>query len=346
MGAGGGYSGGMKGNWRLSGWRGMVCVLLVVCWTGGAVWAQVEDSPEPPVVEAPAVEPELPATEPDEPAVEAPGEPEAPPPEAETPPEPPPPKRPPAYHGAEMRSAFKGAGSRFGVSGRVNKLPAKKSVKRDKEAWKGSASLGLSSAQGNRDTVRLDAAVSASKTTGQHYFFLKTTGRYGKSDKEKDAESVTLEGKAQRRLSERMYVALAGYGLHDQIADVSHRAYTSLSLGRHFVWTERTVLSAELGPGYVTERKGGETEGFAAGRVAQYLEFMVTPSLQVWESVEYLPSFEDSRIYFINAELGLETVLVGNLSLKCTLENRYDSYPAEGKEKNDFLVTTSLAWSF
>jgi putative salt-induced outer membrane protein len=253
---------------------------------------------------------------------------------------------PPAHRGAEMREAFKGAGSRYGVSGRVIKMPAKKSPKKPKEEWRRSLSLGIGTAQGNSETLRVDAAASATKETEVNYYFLKAAGRYGESDREKDTENAAGEAKYQRKLTERLYAATEAHVFHDPIADLDYRARGSLSLGRHFIRTERTVLSIEAGPGYVAEKKGGETEGFLAGRVAQHLEFLVTPSLQVWQTLEFIPNLEDSRVYFANAEAGLETVLVANLSLKFTLESRYDSNPAEGKENLDLLTTTALSWSF
>ena len=119
-----------------------------------------------------------------------------------------------------------------------------------------------------------------------------------------------------------------------------------MSLGRRFVWTERAVLSAELGPGYVSEKKGGEKEGFFAGRAAQYLEILVADNLQIWQSVEFVQNLEDGAVYFVNAEIGLETVLVGNLNLRFSVEDAYDSQPAEGKESNDVTTKTALVWKF
>ena len=119
-----------------------------------------------------------------------------------------------------------------------------------------------------------------------------------------------------------------------------------MSLGRRFVWTERAVLSAELGPGYVSEKKGGDQEGFAAGRVGQYLEILLTDSLQIWQSAEFVQNLEDGAVYFINAEVGLETVLMGNLNLRFSLEDAYDSQPAEDKVGNDLVTKTTLVWKF
>lgn len=316
---------------------GGTCALALL--GGAAAFAQdipAEPVPAPSAVEVPATTP--PAAAEPTPVVEAPVEEEAPAKPA---------KAPPAYRGSDMREAFKDAGSsRFGIAGRVNKMPAKKSLKREKGAWKRDVELGIDTARGNRDVLRVDGAVRAAKETEANYYFLKAAGRYGESDDEKDAENATAEAKLQHKLTERTYAALDGNVFHDRLADLSYRARGSLSLGRHFVWSDRTVLSAELGPGYVAERKGGEEEGFLAGRAAQYLEFLVTDSLQIWQTAEFVQNLEDSAVYFVNAELGLETVLVSSLSLRFTVEDRYDSRPAEGKEANDLITSTALSWSF
>ena len=332
---------------------GIVCLGLLGWGADG--FAQEEGIPaaEPAENAAPEAIPE--------PAAEVPPEPVAPaaddpatngiPPEAEPPAEEVAPPKPaqvaPRYRGSDMGEAFQGAGSsRFGVSGRVNQMPTKKSASKAKGDWKRNVELGINTARGNSDILRYDGALSGSKETEENHFFLKAAGRYGESDGETDAESATGDAKYQHRLSERMYAAVDGNVRHDRLADLSYRARGSLSLGRHFVWTERTVLSAEIGPGYVAEKKGGVTEGFMASRAAQYLEFLVTDRLQIWQSMEFVQNLEDSAVYFINAEVGIETVLVANLCLLFTVEDRYDSAPAEDKEGNDLLTATALSWNF
>ena len=256
-------------------------------------------------------------------------------------------KTTPIYRGSDMGEAFQGAGSsRYGVSGRVHQVKGKKTTEKANGSWRRNIEIGMNTSRGNSDTLRYNAALSGSKETEKTSYFLKASGRYGESDGETDAESVDAEAKAQRQLSERMYAALEGNARHDQLADLAYRVRGSLSLGRHFVWTDRTVLNAEIGPGYVAEKKGGEEEGFLAARAAQYLEVLLTESLQVWESVEFVQNIQDSDVYFVNTVVGLETILISNLSLRFTVEDRYDNRPAEGKKSNDLLTTTSLNWSF
>ena len=293
---------------------------------GEPILIEEEPADEEPVVEEPVEEPVVSPVDPIQPS-----------------------KPRPVRRGSEMGAAFAGAGSsRFGVGGRVNAIPAKqkKAVEKPEGAWRGRLELGLDTAQGNTETLRTHGSISGSKETEANAYFLKVAGRYGESDAVRDTENAEAEAKFQHRLSERMYAAVDGNVLHDPVADLSYRARGSLSLGRHFVRTGRTVLSAELGPGYVAEKKGGEEEGFVAGRAAQVLEFLVTDSLQIWQSIEFVQNLEDSRVYFVNTKVGLETVLLANLSLRFSVEDRFDSQPAEGKESNDLLTGTSLNWSF
>ena len=322
----------------ISGW--LVCAGIFG--RSDAAWAADEAVPAAePVADGAAPAPaEEPAAAP---AADVPVEPA--PPAAEEPAKPR--KAEPVYRGSDMKEAFQGAGSsHFGMSGRVNKMPAKKSVRKEKGEWKRSLEAGLSTASGNSDMLRYDGSASAAKETEENYFFLEAGGRYGESDNETDAANATGEAKVQHRLSERNYAALAVQARHDQIADLSYRVRGSLSLGRHFIWSDRVVLSAEAGPGYVSEKKGAEKEGFVAGRAAQYLEILIADNLQLWQSAEWVQNLGDSDVYLVNAEIGLETVLVGSLNLRFSLENSYDSQPAEGKESNDLTTKTALVWKF
>lgn len=258
-----------------------------------------------------------------------------------------PPKAAPPRPGAQMREPFGGAGSaKFGVRRGVNAIVPPPAEKKPKDAWKRHVELGVNTARGNSDLLRLDAAIGAEKETERNALFLKAAGRYGESEGDKDSQNASAEATYQHLLTERVYDALAANVYHDQIANLSYRVQGSLSLGRHFVRTERTVFSAELGPGYVAQKKGGESDGFAAARAAQYGEWLATPTLQLWESAEYVQSLEDAGVYYLSAEIGLETVLAGNLRLRFVVEDRYDNQPADDKERNDLLTTTSLKWKF
>lgn len=249
--------------------------------------------------------------------------------------------------GADLRGAFQNTGSsRFGMNGRVLKLQPPAVRPKSGDDWRWGLELGLSSSKGNSDTLRYEGTLGVDKETQSDYYRLQTGWRYGESVDVKDAENGTMEALYQHRLSERVYDGVELNVYHDQMASLNYRARSSIALGRHFVRTDRVVLSAEAGPGYVIEKKREEKEGFIAGRVAQRLEVLITPTLQVWQTVEYIPNLGDSAVFFINGEAGLETALWANLSLLFTVEDRYDSQPAEDKKRNDWTTATSLKVRF
>lgn len=296
--------------------------------------------PESPsgITGAPPVVVEAPATSAVPPVVVEPLPPE---PEVET---------RPARRGAELGQAFKGSrGSKFGLSAKQRSLKIQDKAarpKRDKTAWRWTLDLGADSTSGNKDTSRYDASLTAQKETERHFFWFRAGSRFGTSDGEKDTDNTEVEGRAERNLGERTYAALDGNVFQDRMADLTYRARANVSLGRYLIRTERTLLGAELGPGYVREKKGGEIDGFAAGRAAQYAERVLLSSLLAWQSVEYILNFEDTEVFFLNAEVGLEAVLSQNMSLRISLQDRYDSAPAEGKKQNDLVTTTSVRWAF
>lgn len=322
---------------------------LCLAWAGTA-WAETNDvsaAPNevlPEITNEPAGDPGLAETNlpppevlPEEEIPPAAGEDETPAPA----------KLAPVRQGAQMRGPFGAAGSaRFGVRRNATSVARPKARDVPPDAWRRRLEFGINTARGNSDVLRCDGALSAEKKTERNTYFLKASGRYGESDGDIDTQSAAAEARAQHLLTARVYGAAAADAYHDDIADLAYRAQASLSLGRHFIRTERTVLSAEAGPGCVAEDKGGERDAFLAARLGQYLEFQLAPTLRVWESVEYVQNLGEAAVFFVNSEVGLETVLLADLGLRFTIEDRYDHQPAEGKEANDLLTTTALVWRF
>ncbi|MFH0880735.1 MAG: DUF481 domain-containing protein, partial [Lentisphaerota bacterium] len=153
--------------------------------------------------------------------------------------------------GAELQNAFtKIAAGKFSVSGksRVLKIPEKEPRrKKSDDSWRRTLEFGVNTSKGNSDTLRYDGSIGASKETDKNFYWLKAGGRFGESEGQKDTENAYGEGKYERSLTERMYAGLDGHVFHDQIDALSYRFRVNLLMVRHFVCTEISVLSAELG---------------------------------------------------------------------------------------------------
>ena len=92
-----------------------------------------------------------------------------------------------------------------------------------------------------------------------------------------------------RRFSFRPWVD----ALHDGIADVEYGVTLSAGAGYYFVKTTNTVLSGEVGPGYVFEKLGSNERSYATLRVGEKFTQELSSHARLWQSAEFLPQVDD-----------------------------------------------------
>jgi putative salt-induced outer membrane protein YdiY len=250
--------------------------------------------------------------------------------------------------GAAMVSDFgAGAPGKFSVSGRTLRLPGSVPQPREETPWRRVLDFGMNMTQGNSDVLRYALGVDAVRDQDRDLFRLRARGVYGESDEEKDTENATATLRYERLLSREKVYALGNVdGLTDTIADLDYRVTGIASPGLHLTRTERTLVNLEAGAGYIQQKKAGEAESYAAGRLAASVERLLNAHVLAWFAVEYLPKLAEPSIYFVNAEIGVASAIARDLSLNITLQDRYDSLPPETKESNDLALMAALNLNF
>ena len=131
--------------------------------------------------------------------------------------------------------------------------------------------------------------------------------------------------------------------LYDDIAKVDYRVILNPGLGAYLVKHDRLTFSVEAGPAYVIEKVDGETDDYLALRLAERIDFTLSPTAKVWQSAEYLPKIDDFDAYLLNAELGVEAALNSRLNLRVVLQDKYNSTPAGGLDKNDVALIAGIS---
>jgi putative salt-induced outer membrane protein YdiY len=221
-------------------------------------------------------------------------------------------------------------------------------------SWKGSISFGLTIARGNTDTAQASVTAATEKKWLQNDLALGADGLYGETkapNAPKNTENAeTLHGFSQynRFLGDRFYGYARIDGFHDGVADIKYRLSLSPGLGYFFVTNKTADLSGEIGPGYVKEQLGGNSESFATLRLEEKLHYRISPHAKAWESVRLLPQINRFDNYVAMAEVGIEAGLTaGNrLSLRSMLQDSYNNIPAAAKLKNDLQLIASLVYKF
>jgi putative salt-induced outer membrane protein YdiY len=212
--------------------------------------------------------------------------------------------------------------------------------------WESSMNAGANLTRGNSETSGYNAGWAAKHTNRVDQLSLELDGAYGKSAGETTTENVSASADYRKALKDSIYGYLNASFLYDRIAQVDTRLVVGPGLGITLVDRGGWVLGMEVGVAYITESLGTdapETDDIAL-RVAQYCTCTLSPTATVWQKLEYMPLFARFDDYLLNVEIGIESLVAGDLSLRIVVSDRYDSTPATA-EKNDLALRAGLRYS-
>jgi putative salt-induced outer membrane protein YdiY len=190
------------------------------------------------------------------------------------------------------------------------------------------------------------ASITTSRKDPVHEWAFGLEGSYGEDHGVKNNESVKGYGQYNYLISERFYLFARADALYDAIADIDYRVTVSAGPGYYFIKNAQTRLSGEVGPGVVFEKIGGQSDTYATIRFGERFEHKFNDKTRVWQSAEFLPRLDDWDDYVVNAEVGLDTLLSGKLSLRPYLQDTYRSRPAPNRKHNDLKLVVAVAYKF
>ena len=221
--------------------------------------------------------------------------------------------------------------------------------------WETSVGMGANLTAGNSKTVAANVHATTERKGAPNELRFLAEGNYGEAEALQADGSRKMEKNVQNDhfLGEYKYVPGGrNYGgmsldiVQDDIADLDYRITFGPSLGRYLVKTDRTSLNAELGVVYIRDRVASVTDGRIAYRAFERWVFDVSKTAKFWECAQYLPTADDFGRYLADAEIGAEAAMSTRISLRVVAQDKYNSDPAAGKEKNDLLVTAGVAVKF
>ena len=237
------------------------------------------------------------------------------------------------------------------LCGLAQAQPAQTDEKK-KPSWETSAFAGLTLTRGNSETLLGSANIVTAKKWDHNELGLGADGTYGETklpgatNSVKNAESIHGFGQYNRLFNERLYALGRVDALHDAIADVEYRVTLSVGVGYYFVKTTNTVLSGEVGPGYVFEKLGSTEHNYATLRFGEKFTQKLSSHARLWQSAEFLPQVDDFENYLINAEIGVEADITAHLSLSTFLQDTYKNRPAPGRKQNDLKLVAGVKYKF
>jgi putative salt-induced outer membrane protein YdiY len=219
--------------------------------------------------------------------------------------------------------------------------------------WTTSLNLGLNMNRGNSENTAANGSIISERKGEKHEVTLGAEGNYGQNEetqadgsKETKTTVQNEKGYAKYRylFTDRNYGYLNGELSQDKIAEIKYRLVVGPGAGRYFVKSDKNTLGAETGISWVKDEVDDVEDDRFALRVAETYEWKISETAKIWQNVEYLPALDEFNNYLINGEVGVEAAMNKALSLRIVAQDRYNNKPAEGKEKNDIIVTAGIGY--
>lgn len=212
--------------------------------------------------------------------------------------------------------------------------------------WDKSASFGLTLTRGNSETLLATANFQADRKGSENELSFGGTATYGENSGTANAQFLRGFGQYNRLFNDKMFGYLRLDALHDDIADVNIRMTVGPGIGYYVLKDDVATLTLEAGGAYVYEEQGGISDSYASIRLAERYTRKLNENANFWQSAEFLPQIDDFENFNLLVEVGIESKITDNLSLRAVLQDNYDNQPALGRDSNDLRLITGISYTF
>jgi len=219
------------------------------------------------------------------------------------------------------------------------------------QLWNGSFDLGLALARGNARSDSLTTAFLASRDTrtdrwAVYFNQIHSTARANNTTST-IASAIRGGWKYNRNLSPRMFLTGFNDYEHDRFQNLDLRFVAGGGAGFKAVKSEQTHLDLDAGIDYQRESFfNGLRRNSAETNAGDSLTYKVSKSTMVTQSMRVFANMTETGAYRINFDLGSNTVLKKWLGWQVTASDRFLSNPAQGRQRNDVLISTGFRLSF
>lgn len=215
--------------------------------------------------------------------------------------------------------------------------------------WTGSFGAGLALTQGNSDTSTINAAYEMKRDNGGPVLF-KSTGLFlrGETEGELTANRLVLDGRVDRRISERTSVFGQLQYLTDEFKEIDYLISPTFGIGQVLFKNDRTELNADGGIGIVSEKNEGfdvvTTGAVTAGENFKHKLTATTEITQKFSALWKMNEFSDALYIF---GVGLAANITSQTQLKAELLDTFKNRPpSETVQKNDVAVLLSFVYKY
>lgn len=157
-----------------------------------------------------------------------------------------------------------------------------------------------------------------------------------------------LQGQYDAFLNEKDFLFVRARAEQDEMADLDLRAALGGGVGRQFIDSDATKLSAQVGVNYVNEDYAdGSDQSFPTLSIGmKYDRKFFEQRLVYFQYMDMDTSLRETSDTLLRTRLGLRVPITEGLNVSTQLNHDYANRPAAGKKKSDTALIFSVGYGF
>ncbi len=210
-----------------------------------------------------------------------------------------------------------------------------------------SADLGFVSTSGNSKTTTLNVGEKLIVRRGRFEHRQQFGTVFAEEDGKQTSNLLFANVRSDFAINTKLAVfAYVGFD-RNQFAGIARRFEEALGLALKMVNTDRDQWNAEAGLASTQQLSTLDSaRNFMSLRTGTSYKHFFSKAAFFQQSVEYLPSLEDSQDYRINSETAFVAPLSTHIAMKATYTVRFDNLPEPKSVKSDRIVTAGLQFNW
>jgi len=213
--------------------------------------------------------------------------------------------------------------------------------------WEGFVQVGSTYRTGNTETLSGSLRASLARETKEDRISSAVAWDYEESEGDLTARSASAQVKYDYFAWAKNYLYAVTAFETDEFKDLNLRTKVGVGVGRRFIAMPRHALEGEVGVTYINDDfdAAPDEDTFALRLFGKYKRGLLE-NLDFLQTLEVLPSVEDSSDVQLTSVTEFSTRLSARWSAVWTMIDEYDNQPAPGFERNDFTNLLSLRYTF
>ena len=241
-------------------------------------------------------------------------------------------------------------------AGQINEVPvieitSMKPIRLDESFWnriEGDVSSGIDYKKAS-DILLVNVASNLRLREEDHEFGFSFNWNETQRTENNNSSRANLDGDYTRYLANRWFWnASAGFDRNQELG-INLRSIVTGSTGKYFVQTPTMRFDINAGLAASTEDRTDDT-------TRQSMEGLIRSSFDIYQlnipttrlsaSVSIYPGITESGRFRVNTQITLRNELIRDFFWDLTFYSNFDNQPAEGAEREDYGIITSLGASF